>query len=54
MLVKLHPFEEGNSSLKAEAVWLNGRELDSYGEKFLDLVRKFYEEKEGGRKTPKL
>ena len=54
MLVKLHPFEEGNPSLKAETVWLNGRELDSYGEKFLDLVREFYEEKETDGDSPEL
>ena len=54
MLVKLHPFEEDNSSLKAETVWLNGRELDSYGEKFLDLVREFYEKEEAGGDSPEL
>jgi len=51
MLVKLHPFEEDNSSLKAETVWLSERELDSYGVRFLALVREFYEKEEGGRKT---
>ena len=54
MLVKLHPFEEDNPSLKAETVWLNGKELDNYGEKFLDLVEVFYEEKESCGKTQEL
>jgi len=49
MLVKLHPFEEDNPSLKAETVWLNGKELDNYGEKFLTLVREFYEKESCGK-----
>jgi len=43
MLIGLHPFLEENPDLKAKTVWLNRKELEEYGRRFLKLVEKFYE-----------